>query len=328
MRVLQELSMRKPLISVVVPVYNVEEYLRECLDSILNQNEGRFEIVAVNDGATDSSREILAEYASLDDRIRIVDQENMGLSGARNTGVAAAAGEYIAFVDSDDFVAPDYLSKMLENAEAHFSDISVCGRAIYSDGISRHHERPGFSGRVLSPNEAVRALNSYTSFDMSMCGKLFRAYLFEGIEFPLGKNSEDQFVCYKLLLKARKTYYEDVPLYYYRYRVGSISRGSRVNTFPIEASREQLATLQNQCPELVYAGETSCFFSQVAVYNAFALRRCDLPEDVASAIRNEAASYLGSVLRNPDIPKTKKVQALVFIIARPLYKRIYLMQRG
>lgn len=320
--------MSKPLISVIVPVYNVENYLCECLDSILAQDEKRFELIAVNDGATDSSREILAEYASLDSRVRIVDQENKGLASARNAGIDAAVGEYVAFVDSDDFVAPTYLSKMLSNARARDADVSICGRTIYDDGALRHHKRPRFSERVLGPAEAVRALNSYASFDMSMCGKLFRADLFEGIEFPVGKNSEDQFVCYKLLFKATRTFYEDAPLYCYRHRSGSISRGSHVNTFPIEASHEQLAALRKQRPELTYVGETSCFFSQVAVYNAFAIRGCELPEDIAATIREEAGSYLGSVLKNPDISKMKKAQALAFLFARPLYRRFYLSQRG
>ena len=320
--------MNKPLISVVVPVYNVEEWLPECIESILVQDEERFELVAVNDGSTDSSREVIARYADADKRIRIIDQKNEGLAGARNTGVRAARGRYLAFVDSDDFVSPNYLSAMLGNLNAHDADISVCGRAVYANGKSAHHVRPGFANMELDPKEAARALNSYKSFDMSMCGKLFDRKLFKGISFPEGKNSEDQFVCYKLLLKSRCVYYEDAPLYYYRHRTGSISRGSKVNTFPIEAAHEQLEYFKEQCPALAYAGETCCFFSQVAVFNAFAMRGRGIPVDLERTVRIETPTYLKSVLFNRDIPTVKKAQAIVFCACKPVYKYVYLSRRG
>ena len=320
--------MIRPLISVIIPIYNVAEYLSECLESILSQQEQRFEVIAVNDGSTDESRTILGRYADNDSRIRIVDQQNMGLAGARNAGVAHSSGRYICFVDSDDFVSDAYLSTMLGNAEKFGADVSICGRATYSGGVLSHQVRAGFTNRLLNSVEAVRALNSYRSFDMSMCGKLFASHIFEGIEFPVGKNSEDQFVCYKLLVRARRVYYVDVPLYFYRMREGSISRGAKVNTFPIEASNSQLAFMRENMPGLVYAAETSCFFSRVAVYNAFAVRRRSLPRDVATILQNEPMSYLRSVLTNPDISWTKKFQALVFCFARPLYRQIYILRRG
>lgn len=320
--------MSGPQISLVIPVYNVQDYLEECLDSVLLQDYENFEVVAVNDGSTDNSRKILDSYERSDSRIRVVDQRNKGLAGARNTGVAAARGDYIAFVDSDDYVTPDYLSAMAANAFAYDADISICGRAIDSNGSCVHHVRSGFSGRSLEPAEAFRALNSYSSFDMSMCGKLFKAGLFDGIEFPEGKNSEDQFVCYRLLLKANRVYYEDKPYYVYRHREGSISRGSRVNIFPIEASHEQLKYVEALYPELIYAAEASCFFSQVAVYNAYAIRNRDIPDEISEIILSEPKSYLSSVLGNSDIPKIKKIQALAYCFARSAYKCIYLSKRG
>lgn len=320
--------MHQPLVSVIVPVYNVADYLEECLDSILAQTYAHYEVVAVNDGSTDASLEILKRYATKDGRVRVVDQPNGGLAAARNTGVACAQGDYFVFVDSDDYVMPTYLEKMYEDCMRESADVSICGRYnLLATGLV-HQRRAGFSGMVLDAAVAVRALNSYRSFDMSMCGKLFRACLFDGIAFPEGKNSEDQFVCYKLLLRARRVYYEDEPLYVYRHRAGSISRGSRVNAFPIEASHEQLADLRDARPELVYAGETSCFFSQVAVYNAFALRGLEPSAEVAAVLDVEPRLYLPSVLRNPDLPLKKKLQALLFRYGRSLYKRVFVAQRG
>ena len=137
------------LISLIIPVYNVQDYLEECLDSVLLQDYENFEVVAVNDGSTDNSREILENYERRDSRIRVIDQRNKGLAGARNTGVAAVCGDYIAFVDSDDYVTPKYLSAMAANAITHDTDVSICGRAIDSNGSCVHHVRSGFSGRPL-----------------------------------------------------------------------------------------------------------------------------------------------------------------------------------
>lgn len=320
--------MNNPLISVILPVYNVEEWLSECIDSILRQEESRYEIVAVNDGSTDSSRDILARYAEMDSRIRIIDQQNMGLAGARNTGVAESRGKYIAFVDSDDYIDKSYLSMLLHNLIEFQVDISVCGRAIDSGGRIVHEARSGFANTILTPDDAFRALNSYRSFDMSMWGKLFLKDLFEGISFPVGKNSEDQFVCFQLLYQAKGIYYVDTPLYYYRHRTGSISRGSRVNIFPIEASREQLRYIETSHPNLAYAAKTSCLFSQISVFNAFAVRNREIPNDIMHSIRKEAPRYFFAVISNPDISFFKKLQALTFLFCRSAYKHIYLKVRG
>lgn len=320
--------MNKPLISVVVPVYNVADYLPECLDSLLAQTYPNFEVVAVDDGSTDSSLTILERYSNQDSRITVVSQKNGGLAAARNTGIANARGEYFAFVDSDDYVGELYLSTMFDNAFKHNAEISICGRMKIIDDIESHEMRPFCSNREMDSEMALRALNSYRSYDMSMWGKLFKSSLFDGIVFPEGKNSEDQFVCYKLLSKAAIIFYEDRPLYFYRYRSGSITRGSRVNVFPIEASHEQLWAIKDFAPKLVYAGETSCFFSQVAVFNAFAIRRQAIPKSIGDLIAKEAPRYLGSVVRNPDLSLRKKIQAVAFVFLRPLYKAIYVKRKA
>lgn len=320
--------MRFPSISLIIPVYNVEDYLPDCLDSVLAQSYTDFEVIAVNDGSMDGSREILANYANKDSRIRIIDQENRGLSGARNTGIAAAKGMYIAFVDSDDYIESGYLSVMYSNATEFNADISISGRYVDCGGQTRHEIRPAFTSKRLGPIEAVRALNSYRSFDMSMNGKLFLSSLFKGLAFPEGKNSEDQFMCYRLLLRSTCTYYEDKPLYYYRHREGSISRSSRVNVFPIEASHEQLEYIRRHAPALINVAETSCFFSQVAVFNAFAVRNLEMPNEIANIVLKEPKRFLGSVIWNDDIPGFKKIQAITYCFARPVYKAVYLAKKG
>lgn len=314
------------LISLVIPVYNVKDYLGDCLDSLLAQTYQNFEIVIVDDASTDGSGEIARRYAEQHPLIRVVAHDrNRGLAAARNTGIASACGAYIAFVDSDDYVSPDYLSGLYGNAVAHGADISVCGRYLAFEtqkGLKLVEDAQTlFSRRRLSNLEGLRALNSYRAFDMSMCSKLIRKSLFEGIEFPEGKLCEDYFTCHKIVFKATCLYYDPTPLYYYRQRPGSISRGDKVNWAPMEASDEQLRFIMRECPELKWVGETSCAFARVSIINECARRGLETPR--AKEIKAYVRHTLLSVLRNGDIPSRKKAQALCFAISTNLYSKIF-----
>lgn len=314
------------LISFVVPVYNVKDYLGDCLDSLLAQTYLNFEIVIVDDASTDGSGDIARRYAERHPSIRIIAHErNRGLAAARNTGIAAARGTYIAFVDSDDYVSPDYLSDLYGNAVAQRADISVCGRYLaftMQEGLKLVEDaQTAFSRRCLSNLEGLRALNSYRAFDMSMCSKLIKKSLFDGIEFPEGKLCEDYFTCHKIVFKASCLYYDPEPLYCYRQRPGSISRGDKVNWAPIEASDEQLRFIMRECPELKWVGETSCAFARVSIINECARRGIETPQ--AKEIKAYVQRSLPSVLRNSDIPSRKKVQALCFALSTSLYSKIF-----
>ncbi|MBR3628081.1 MAG: glycosyltransferase family 2 protein [Elusimicrobia bacterium] len=131
-----------PKISVIVPTYNVEKYLSQCLDSILNQTFKDFECICINDGSTDNSLSILQKYASKDNRIKIINQENKGLSGARNAALKIVTGKYITFVDSDDFVSSDYLEKLINLAEKENSDIVYCRHKMYYSLDNKYEKGP------------------------------------------------------------------------------------------------------------------------------------------------------------------------------------------
>lgn len=315
-------------ISVLVPVYNVEDYLNECLKSIAEQTMNDYEVIIVNDGSTDKSLEICESFKKHDSRIQIISQENRGLAGARNTAIRAAKGEYVAFVDSDDKLLPNYLEELYSLAMRESADVVACGRSLYySEDRVTEIKRPGFANKRMTNLQAIRALNSYRSFDMSMWGKLFRHTLFEGIEFPERKLSEDQFVCYKLLDKAKNTFYTEECLYLYRQREGSISRGSKVNEFPIEAAVEQRQYLMANHPQLKRVADTACVFSGVAVYNAY-IRRGILPDiSLKKIINQELHESLFSVIFNHDLSIKKKIQAIVFRYSKPVYHFIYSSNR-
>jgi glycosyltransferase involved in cell wall biosynthesis len=322
-----------PTISVVIPIFNVEPYLAECLDSIETQTFSNFEVILVDDVSTDDSMDIANNYAQRDDRFHIVHHiRNRGLAAARNTGVSASKGEYIAFVDSDDWIAKDYLESLLDDVKRHDTDISACGRYFaYDDRIRdvrlERDDAPLFSGRRLTREEALRAMNSYRSFDMSMWGKLFRLSLFDGIEFPEGKLSEDFFVCYKLIWRTKGVYYNDSPLYYYRRRTGSITTGSRLNTDYLAASDLQLEFMEKNCPGLRWVGVSAGVVARISLANACAQRGIHL-EDAVEMQRFVRQGF-GDVIRNPDLAWMKKFQVACFAVSPRLYMRIFTrLKRG
>jgi len=207
-----------PNVSVIVPVYNVEKYLRQCLDSVVNQTLKDIEIICVNDGSTDKSAEILEEYA---DRVTIVNQKNAGLSGARNTGIKHATGEYIGFVDSDDFVAPDFFEKLYAAAAKYNADIAltnICrpsGRAVKLKSLKEEKLFTEMQDRI---NAASIPTSNY------VWNRIYRKEILQH-EFVLGRYFEDMEWSIKTIYAAKSLVTVPGTAYYYRKNPASIIRG-------------------------------------------------------------------------------------------------------
>lgn len=210
------------MISVIVPVYNSEKYLAACLDSILAQTVRDLQIICINDGSTDSSGEILAQYAKKDCRIIVLNQENSGVSAARNVGLRAAHGQYIAFADSDDILEPDMYAHLLELMQSYGADIAHCGyRKVYADGTGRD---VGGTNILLiqDSGEAAQCLLSGQYFTGGLWNKLYRAVLFDGVSFDSDlKMNEDILINAIVFKKARKIVFHDVAKYQYYERAES-----------------------------------------------------------------------------------------------------------
>lgn len=215
--------MNTPLCSVIVPVYNVAEYLPRCINSLTNQTERNIEIILVNDGSTDESTFICREAASLDSRIVLIEKENGGLSSARNAGLDIAGGNYILFVDSDDYVSSDFCSEALACFEKSGSDMVVFGfDTIFTDkGKTVHHhtKKPG----TITKEEVVRGLLIDGYINSLAWNKAYRRSLFDGVRYPEGVMFEDVGTTYKLVDKASSFYISDRITYYYGIRSDSIS---------------------------------------------------------------------------------------------------------
>ena len=196
----------------VVPIYNTEKYLKRCINSIVYQTESRFELVLVNDGSSDSCVQICEDYAKNDSRIVIINQENQGLSVARNIGLEYKSDcKYITFIDSDDWVHPQYLEILLETAET-----TKCGVVIAShvkvDQELQFTKLDGIIPFIYSPEECYCLASISTT---PVWGKLYRSELFNDLRFPVGKIHEDYYITWKILFKLKKIAVIDIPMYFY-----------------------------------------------------------------------------------------------------------------
>lgn len=300
-------------IDVLVPVYNVAPFIEKCIESIESQTFRNFRILAVNDGSTDNSLEKLKKLKEKYNNIDIISQKNQGLSSTRNTLIKNSLAEYVAFIDSDDFVDNRYLETLINNMEKFSVSISVCARFLYfSENQIVFKSRNKFSNQYLNSVLALRAMNSFQSFDISMWGKLFKRELFDGITFPVGMNGEDFFVMPKLLAKGA-TFYDPVPLYYYRQRQGSITGGSDVTYVNVEAADDQTALCLKEFPSILPQALSSGAFWRLSVVNQYIKKEKNCPKNHLKAIRDYIKSTYWFVLKNADIPFYKKVQLTVFI---------------
>lgn len=218
------------LITVIVPIYNVEKYLKKCINSIINQTYKNMEIILVDDGSTDQSGKICDEFALKDTRIKVIHKENGGLSSARNTALKIAKGEYIGFVDSDDYICEDMYKTLYDTMIKNEADISIV--SFYEEyrnkvvGVSD-------SGELIIFNklEAINELLIDSRIQSYAWNKLFRKELFENIEFPNGKNFEDIATTLLLFEKANKVVLLETPKYHYLRRDDSIIGSASVKTY-------------------------------------------------------------------------------------------------
>lgn len=256
-----------PLISIIIPVYNVEEYIKACLNSAIEQTYENLEIILVDDGSTDNSGKICDEYAKKDNRIRVIHKQNGGLSDARNAALEVFSGEYIALVDSDDYIATEYIEKLYNALIKYDADISVCSEQrveINDKGDIKNTKNAyrRYNGELLMTAE--QALDNYLRqdlFDTTACEKLYKAECFKGIRYPFGFACEDLGTTHKTFLKSKKVAYIGEPMYYYVQREGSIlhsytsSKRYRDGVKMVEQMRADVLT---EYPQLQKAVNSRC----------------------------------------------------------------------
>lgn len=259
-----------PLVSVIVPVYNVERYLPACVESILGQTHRNIEVILVDDGSSDGCGSLCDRYAARDRRVRVIHQANKGLSAARNAGFDAAEGEFVAFVDSDDAVSPLFVETLLGGVVAEIPksgssssvDIVQCGFCRERQELERPLGEVAYE-RLTGLQASERLQFDSTGGCTVVWNKLYRRELFENLRFPEGKRHEDEFVTYRALWMAGGVSVTDACLYYYRQRGDSITgKGFDAHSLDAIEALEQRAAFYREHGEerlAVLTDATTCY---------------------------------------------------------------------
>lgn len=213
------------LVSIIIPVYNVQDELNLCLESVISQTYRNIEILVIDDGSTDESASICDFYEKKDSRIKVIHKLNGGLSDARNVGLEYASGEYVYFLDSDDLIKNDTIEVLLSLCEKYDAEIGISWFCPFYSNLELKELLPSSGNRdiqIMNKKEAIKKMILPDNYDHSGCGKLYRKSLWENMIFPKGKLYEDLYTTYDIFYKANKIVYVLEPKYLYRQRVGSI----------------------------------------------------------------------------------------------------------
>lgn len=265
--------MENPCISVIVPVYKVEQHLDKCIQSIVQQTLSSLEILLVDDGSPDRCPEICDKWAARDSRIRVIHKDNGGLSDARNAGIEAACGEYIMFVDSDDYIAEQACERLLEYARSEEAEL-VCCNFFWDYGIRQVEEnmKVDYLPRIFSADEATELFFRQKPLYLIVAwNKLYRRDLFytdERIRFPVGRLHEDEFTAYRFLYASGKTVVISDPLYYYVQREGSIMAryGERNVCDTVAYAMGYIPWTRNAAPHLIRWAEYATIVSYTTLF--------------------------------------------------------------
>lgn len=296
-------------ISVIVPIYNIEKFIPRCLDSILSQTYRNLEIILVDDGSTDGSGEIVDQYAKKDGRIKVIHQVNSGVSVARNRGLDHATGDYIGFVDGDDYIEPDMYEILMQIINEHHVDIAHCGyQMIYPSRVDYYYN----SGEKikLSHDEGLFELLKGTRVEPGLWNKLYKTELFKEIRLPIGVTETEDLLCnFEVFLLADTSFFYDVSKYHYMLRSGSATSGILTE----KKRRDRyfvVSSILEKCERnsLYYAAAYERFL-RILIENATQINYRELRDESISELRNEARRAV--LFKEFDI----KIKGMVFITA-------------
>ena len=313
-------------ISVIVPAYNNAPWLPRCLDSLLEQSHTNLEIIVVDDGSQDDTAQILEKYATQDSRVRVIHKENGGVTAARLTGLTAAAGEWIGFVDGDDQVDPDMYQRLLKNADAYHADISHCGyRMVFADGRVNYFHN---TGKIVQQDRdtGLSDLLSGTMIEPGLCNKLYRRELIENLlEDPSDlKNiriNEDLLMNFMLFKNAERSVFEDFCPYQYIVRDNSASR-QKLNWHQVHDPILVKEKILKIAPESLHMqAETAYLSTCIDVYAAVVLseKKNDYA-DVTKGIRAELRKRKAALSR---MSTRRRILAKLIVAAPGLFCVLY-----
>lgn len=280
----------QPLVSVIVPVYKVEAYLERCVNSILNQTYRNFELILVDDGSPDHCPELCDECAKKDSRIKVIHKPNGGVSDARNVGMDEAKGDYITFVDSDDWVLPQYIEELVRLIRENNSQVSVCCCALVTQEIN-HEQKVVLKEKVFDKVQALETMLYQRHFDTSAWGKMYLGKVIQKYRFPVGKRMEELGIIYRVLMDCESVAWTKQKLYCYYQNESSLThQGFRVDLLDgIELIDEQFNNIITIYPELKKPANSKKF----SVY-CYSLRVLAEQDEKWNQIRTKLWSFIKS----------------------------------
>lgn len=315
-----------PEISIIVPVYNVENYIHKCIDSILNQTFSDFELILVDDGSTDDSGKICDEYKLKDNRVIVIHKENSGVSSARNVGIDKSTGKFLGFVDSDDYIKKDMYETLYKDIKEFDADISVC--QIYDEYVT------SCKSRAVESDKIKRCvLDNITAFKLSIMrniigvnvyNKLYKKKLFDNYRYPEGKTTEDAFITPMLIFNSKRISYNSLPKYFYVHRKNSIT------TLPykpsdicvIEAYTNIRSFVNKNIPELNDLAQCKYLWAYMVVLDKIMISDDFSDKALYHEILNKINSNFFYILKNDFFAFKRKIALIALRIHPKIYKLI------
>ncbi len=290
------------MISVIIPVYNTQDYIEKCVNSVLAQTYPDLQVILVDDGSTDRSGIICDSFT--DGRVQVIHRKNGGLSAARNTGLDHATGEYLCFVDGDDFIEPDMIGTLYQALISSGADIVQCGY-IVDDGTVERFDRGSGEIRVFDRNDAMLSLVRNDLFEQIVWNKIYKKEVLADVRFHIGKFHEDEFFSWRVFYNSNKIAYVDVKAYHYVQRAGSImgQKFSAKRLHALEAMLERTREFKTLLPELYPASNAALAENCIYQYQCF--QRFEGSDD-DKACRKKIVSYF----RQIDLPAACKAVSL------------------
>lgn len=324
--------MEKPLISVILPVYNVERYFPVCMESLFSQTYDNLEFVIVDDGSNAECRKLFDEFLKKDDRVVVYHKENGGISDARNYGIDHARGRYVTYVDPDDKVDADYVETLYGLVVKYNCRMSICPHRVHyenGDVVDLSEGLEFDDDKVLSARDCIERMLYHEVIDTSVWGKLYDRELFEGIRYPAGKLFEDLGVTYKLMLKCDRIAVSGKAKYTYNFHDSSIVN-SHFNEHKLDMMEmaDNLAEEVNAAyPELKPATRRRQVYARLSTLNQMLSAK---GPDV-DARRREIIRYVrensGEVARNPRTPRRDKLAFILLRMGYPVYRFCWFQYR-
>ena len=311
------------LISIIVPVYNVEQYLEKCVDSIINQKYKNLEIILVDDGATDSSGKLCDELAKIDNRIKVYHKENGGLSDARNYGVERATGDYIGFVDSDDYIDSEMYEELYEAIKKENVDVVECNlKIIYPDRVELFTEQKYYN--VYIKQEYLEEYLKIEKIFGSACVRLIKSDIAKKLKFPVGKLYEDTYYAYDLIEKVDRYVIMNNPYYNYLMRENSITNtkfNPRIFDL-IEIVEKFRKTTYENYPGLKEAADCRKMYAYFSVLNSILLEENYRDNEYYSEILSYFKRNYISLLKNKYINRNRKLSVILIKLNIDLYRKV------